>query len=441
MNQKINLSLILPIGLMLFSFFFGAGNFIFPPVLGQLAGDNLTPAIIGFCISGVGLPLMGIVAMAINRSDNPDNLASPVHPNFARALVVICALTIGPFFAIPRTAAVSFETGILAFVPAGYHDFGMIAYSLFFFLLTYHLSVNPSKIIDNIGKIMTPMLLICLAILIAFVLIDPLGPAQAAQGDYAEVPFFKGFQEGYNTMDLLAAMLFGAATVNAIESKGILDHKLLTKLCIYAGLIAASFLAVIYSSLAYTGATSVQAFGIITNGGQLLNNISVHYMGNFGKVILALIIFFACITTSIGLTTSISGYFNALLKERIQYQRYVLAISLFSFAVSNVGLNNIIKLSIPILCMLYPIVITLVLLNVCSGLFKRDARIFRPCLFFTTIFAIFDGLKAAGISTGFIHAALENYMPLYNIGFGWIIPCLFGIIIGFIWKLADSQKA
>lgn len=439
MDQKINLSLILPIGLMLFSFFFGAGNFIFPPVLGQAAGDNLLSATIGFCISGVGLPLLGIIAMAINRSDNPDNLASPVHPNFAKALVIICALTIGPFFAIPRTAAVSFDTGILAFVPAGYHDLGMIAYSLFFFLLTYYLSVNPSKIIDNIGKIMTPMLLICLAILIAFVLLDPLGPTQAAQGDYAAVPFFKGFQEGYNTMDLLAAMLFGAATVNAIESKGILDHKLLTRLCIYAGIIAATFLALIYSSLAYTGATSVQAFGIVSNGGQLLNQIAVHYMGNFGKVILALIIFFACITTSIGLTSSISGYFNALFNEKIQYQRYVLAISVFSFAVSNVGLSNIIKFSIPVLCMLYPIVIVLVLLNVCSGLFKRDPYIFRPCVLFTTIFAILDGLKAAGINTGFIHASLEAYMPLYNIGFGWVVPCIAGIVLGFIWK-ACAQK-
>lgn len=439
MEQKISLSLILPIGLMLFSFFFGAGNFIFPPILGQAAGDNLLSATIGFCISGVGLPLLGIIAMAINRSDNPDNLASPVHPNFAKALVIICALTIGPFFAIPRTAAVSFDTGILAFVPAGYHDLGMIAYSLFFFLLTYYLSVNPSKIIDNIGKIMTPMLLICLAILIAFVLLDPLGPTQAAQGDYAEVPFFKGFQEGYNTMDLLAAMLFGAATVNAIESKGILDHKLLTRLCIYAGIIAATFLALIYSSLAYTGATSVQAFGIVSNGGQLLNQIAVHYMGNFGKVILALIIFFACITTSIGLTSSISGYFNALFNEKIQYQRYVLAISVFSFAVSNVGLSNIIKFSIPVLCMLYPIVIVLVMLNVCSGLFKRDPYIFRPCVLFTTIFAILDGLKAAGINTGFIHASLEAYMPLYNIGFGWVVPCIAGIILGFIWK-ACAQK-
>lgn len=434
MNQKINMSLIIPIGLMLFSFFFGAGNFIFPPVLGQQAGENIALATLGFCISGVGLPLMGVIAMAINRSDNPDNLALPVHPLFAKALVIICALTIGPFFAIPRTAAVSFDTGILAFVPAGYHELGLAVYSFLFFLLTYYLAVNPSKIIDNIGKILTPLLLICLAILIICVFVSPLGSTQAAQGDYVSVPFFKGFQEGYNTMDLLAAMLFGAATVNAIESKGILDHKLLTRLCIYAGLIAAAFLAVIYSSLAYTGATSVQAFGIMSNGGQLLNLISVHYMGEFGKIILALIIFFACITTSIGLTSSISGYFNVLFKEKVQYQRYVLAITVFSFAVSNVGLNNIIKLSIPVLCMLYPIVIALVILNVGNKIFKRDSKIFRPCLFFTTVFAVLDGLKAAGIDIGFVNTFLQSTLPLYDIGFGWISPCLLGIIAGFFWK-------
>lgn len=438
-QQKIKMSLILPIGLMLFSFFFGAGNFIFPPVLGQQAGDYIALATLGFCLSGVGLPLMGIIAMAINRSDNPDNLALPVSSTYAKALVVICALTIGPFFAIPRTAAVSFDTGILAFVPSGYADIGLAVYSFLFFLLTYYLSVNPSKIIDNIGKILTPMLLICLAILITFVIINPLGSPQLPQGDYQTVPFFKGFQEGYNTMDLLAAMLFGAATINAIELKGILDHKLLTKLCIYAGLIAASCLAVIYASLAYAGATSVAAFGIMENGGQLLNLIAVHYMGDFGKIILALIIFFACITTSIGLTSSISGYFNALLKEKIQYQRYVLAITIFSFVVSNVGLSNIIKFAIPILCILYPIVITLVLLNVFSAVFKRDPKIFRPCLTLTTIAAVFDGLRAAGISTGFIHTWLTSYMPLYTIGFGWIFPCLAGIVLGFIWKMTSSK--
>lgn len=439
MEQKISLSLIIPIGLMLFSFFFGAGNFIFPPVLGQMAGDNLFIATLGFCISGVGLPLMGIVAMAINRSDNPDNLALPVHPNYAKALMIIFALTIGPFFAIPRTAAVSFDTGILAFIPAGYHEIGLAVYSLLFFALTYYLSINQSKIVDNIGKILTPLLLICLAILIAFVLADPIGDIQPPHGDYNEIPFFKGFQEGYNTMDLLASMLFGAATVSAIESKGILDHKLLTKLCVYAGFIAAGFLAIIYFALAYTGASSVETLGIMANGGQMLNLISVHYMGSFGKIILALIIFFACITTSIGLTSAISGYFNAVFKEKIQYQRYVLAITLFSFAVSNVGLSNIIKFAVPVLCMLYPIAITLVLLNVGSFIFKRDPKIFRPCLALTTFFAIFDGLKAAGINTGAINTLLEAYMPLYTIGFGWLAPCLAGIIIGFIWKSCSKN--
>lgn len=433
-NPKINLKLIIPIGLMLFSFFFGAGNLIFPPVLGQLSGEYAALAALGFCISGVGLPLTGIVAMAMNRSDNPDHMAEPVHPRYARILVVLCALTIGPFFAIPRTAAVSFDTGILAFVPAGYHDIGLAVYSAIFFLITYYLSVNPSKIVDSIGKFMAPALLLCLFSLIFFAVTDPMGSAQQPMNEYAAAPFFKGFLEGYNTMDLLATLLFGAATVNAITNMGITDQKQLTRLCIYSGFIAAGCLAFIYCSLAYIGVTSVEMFGIVASGGQLLNMIAVHYMGSFGKVMLALIIFFACITTSIGLTSSISSYFNLIFKNKAQYQRYVLAICLFSFAVSNIGLNNIIRLSIPVLCMLYPITIVLVLLNVASPLFHRDSKIFRPCIALTTIFAVFDGLRAAGIDTGFIHSFLAAYMPLYNIGFGWILPCLTGILIGAVQK-------
>ena len=312
MNNNMSLAKVLPIGLMLFSFFFGAGNLIFPPALGQLAGDNLPAAIFGFCFSGVGLPLMGILAMAILNSDDPNELASPMSPAFGKAITILCALTIGPFFAIPRTCAVSFDTGILLLLPPGYETTGLALYSVFFFGLTYFLSVNPSKIVDNIGKIMSPLLLLCLGILITCVIIDPMGSLQPANGVYKNVPFFKGFQEGYNTMDLLCTMLYGAATLKAIQSQGIKEQKQLTKMCIYAGIIAAICLALIYGALAYAGASSTAVFGIVSNGGQLLNMISVHYMGFPGQVVLALIIFFACITTSIGLTTSISSYFHEL---------------------------------------------------------------------------------------------------------------------------------
>lgn len=435
-----SLAKILPIGLMLFSFFFGAGNLIFPPVLGQMSGENLTVAAFGFCLSGVGFPLLGILAMAIIRSNNPDDMARPVSTLYARTISILCALTIGPFFAIPRTAAVSFDTGILPLLPDGSGTIGLAAYSLFFFGLSYFLSVNPSKIVDNIGKIMSPLLLICLGILIFFVITNPMGDLQPANSVYKTAPFFKGFQDGYNTMDLLCSMLYGAVIVKSIEATGIKDQKQLTNMCIYAGIIAAICLALIYGALAYAGAVSTAAFGIVSNGGQLLNMISVHYMGFPGQMVLALIIFFACITTSIGLTTSISGYFHELSGGQLQYQRLCLYISLFSLVVSNFGLNNIIKFSIPVICMLYPIVIAIVLLNVGHGFLKGDKVIFRVCLTLTTIFAIFDGLRAGGFHLQALDALLVEYLPLFDIGFGWVLPCFGGMLLGYLYRLIFTSK-
>ena len=440
MNNNMSLAKVLPIGLMLFSFFFGAGNLIFPPALGQLAGDNLPAAIFGFCFSGVGLPLMGILAMAILNSDDPNELASPMSPAFGKAITILCALTIGPFFAIPRTCAVSFDTGILLLLPPGYETMGLAFYSVFFFGLTYFLSVNPSKIVDNIGKIMSPLLLLCLGILITCVIIDPMGSLQPANGVYKNVPFFKGFQEGYNTMDLLCTMLYGAATLKAIQSQGITEQKQLTKMCIYAGIIAAICLALIYGALAYAGASSTAVFGIVSNGGQLLNMISVHYMGFPGQVVLALIIFFACITTSIGLTTSISSYFHELSGKQVLYQRFCLYICLFSLVVANFGLNNIIKFSIPVICMLYPIVIAIVILNVGQSIFKRDKAIFRICLTLTTIFAIFDGLRAGGFDLRALDSFLTQYLPFFDVGFGWLLPCFGGIVLGFVYRMVFPNK-
>ena len=439
MNKDNFFKLILPISLMLFSFFFGAGNFIFPPILGQHAGDNMLPAIIGFCISGVGLPLSGIVAMALTRSDNPEAAASPVHPNYAKAILFITYLTIGPLFAIPRTAAVSFDTGILAFIPAGYETIALAVYSAIFFIFTYYLSINPHKLLEHVGKILTPLLLISLGILIFFVITEPMGAIHPPVGDYKTIPFFKGFQEGYNTMDLLASLLFGAATINTIKDRGIFDYNILTRLCIISGIIAIAILASIYGALTYMGATSVALFGVMQNGGQLLNNITHYYMADGGKIVLAAIIFFACLTTSIGVTTAVSGYFNSLFKERIQYQRFVIGICFFSCLFANFGLTNIIHLSIPILCILYPITIVIVLLNLGNCIFHRDPKIFRPCMALTTIFAIFDGMRTAGLSNAAVDAVLATYVPLYTIGFGWITPCLVGIAIGMIWKALSKN--
>ena len=433
-NDKLKPSLIIPIGLMLFSFFFGAGNLIFPPVLGQMAGENIGWGMLGFCLSGVGFPLLGVLAVAMKKSDNPDAIAMPMHPLYARAVTVLCALAIGPLFAIPRTAAVSFDTGVSALLPAAFDGFGLPLYSVFFFILTYFFSINPSKIIGSIGNFLSPMLLICLGVLVVCVLVNPTGSLQMPNPEFTTTPFFRGFQEGYNTMDLLAAILFGSITIKAIEAQGITDKAVLTKLCSYAGLIAAFFLAIIYVALAYTGALSINVFGIIPNGATLLSKICTYYMGFGGQIVLALIIFFACLTTSIGLTTAISGYFAELSNNRIQYERLVLFISAFSLFVANFGLENIINFSIPVICMLYPIIIALVILNIGHVIIQDDSLTFRLCLTLTTIFAIFDGLRVANIRFMALDNFLAQNLPLFDIGFGWVVPCFGGIVLGLLCK-------
>ena len=266
MKQKLTFMEILPIGLMLFASFFGAGNLIFPPALGQSAGVNFISAAAGFCTTGVGIPLLGIIAIGLLRASNPEALALPVHPKFAKLLIVVTVLTIGPFFAIPRTAAVSFDVGILPFISAENYDLGLVLYSLFFFVVTYFLSVNPSKIVDWVGKVLTPLLLISIAILVVQVFMSPMGAPQQAGGYYATMPYLKGFQEGYYTMDLLATMLFGTVVIDSIKVRGISEGSVLTKTCIMAGIIAAVLLAAIYFSLTYTGATSVEILGVSDNG-------------------------------------------------------------------------------------------------------------------------------------------------------------------------------
>lgn len=433
MKQKLTFMEILPIGLMLFASFFGAGNLIFPPALGQSAGVNFLPAAAGFCTTGVGIPLLGIIAIGLLRASNPEALALPVHPKFAKALIVVTVLTIGPFFAIPRTGAVSFDVGILPFISAENYDLGLALYSLFFFVVTYFLSVNPSKIVDWVGKILTPLLLISIAILVVQVFMHPMGEPQQAGGYYASMPYLKGFQEGYYTMDLLATMLFGTVVIDSIKVRGISEGSVLTRTCIMAGIIAAVLLAAIYFSLTYTGATSVAVFGVSDNGAIALSSIANYYMGTAGNVVLCLMIFFACLTTSIGLTVSAGSYLEQVLKYKMQYQRIAAIICIFSFAVSNVGLTKIISLSVPVLCLLYPIVIVLVMM---AFMPVKRACVYRSTLAFTIVFAIIDGLNAAGVPMKTTEALFKDVIPFYSAGFGWFVPSIVGLVLGILYSVA-----
>lgn len=435
-SEKMTLGKVFPLGLMLFSFFFGAGNLIFPPILGQMAGDNIVAATLGFCFSGVGLPVLGVLALAVNHYIHSDEPGLPAGKWFARVVVVLCALSIGPFFAIPRTCATSFSVGIMPMLDASTETWGLLAYSIFYFVLTVWMVMKPSRIIDVCGKMMAPLLLVCLIILIVAVVVNPMGPIGEVTKDYVAAPFVKGMFEGYNTMDALCSLLFGAAVIAAIEDEGITSPKEMAKSTIFAGLVAGAALAVIYAALSYVGAQSVTKLGMVANGGQLVQMITTSYFGSYGTVIVALIFFLACITTSVGLVTSISSYFQSISDGKLEYKKTVIAIAVFSTVVANFGLTNIIKYSIPMLVMLYPIIIVLILLNIFPGVFRRDPFLFKASLWLTAIAAINDGLCCAGVK---VFEGCFSWLPYYSLGLGWMVPALVGIVLGFA-KMAVCRK-
>ena len=427
------------IGLMMFSIFFGAGNLIFPPALGQAAGEALTPAIIGFLITGVGLPLMGVVAIAVKGGDYPRFISEHVHPMFAIGLLGVLYLAIGPLFAIPRTGAVSFEIGISPLLSAENMAVGQFVYTAFFFGLTYFLSLNPSKLISRIGKFLTPILLLFLVVLFVSAYAMPLSDVMEATGIYAESPLLQGFQDGYLTMDLLASLAVGAIVVNAVKAEGIEDYHAIGRICIAGGLIAVFLMSLVYVSLGYLGATSRGVMGLSANGGIILAQAAHIFFGPLGNALLAVIIGLACLTTSIGMSTACCGFFAERVSGRISYRNLILMSTIFSFAASNIGLTGLIKISVPFLIALYPVVIVLVVLTLLSEVVPFSNEVYRYSLGFTLAFSIFDGLNAANLQIAVINNLFMQYIPLYSLNLGWMCPAMLGALLGLIVTLIKGS--
>src|SRR5690625_6448996 len=224
LKTKLSFSSHVAIGVMLFALFFGAGNLIFPAELGQASGTNLLPAIIGFLITGTGLPLLGVLAIAYSGSENLQDLASRVNPVYAIFFTSLLYLTIGPFFAAPRTATVAYDVGFLSFIGEVFHQVGLFIFSLIFFAITLLISLKPAKLVDNVGKILAPGIVILLVILLAMVVVKPMGSIEAPLEAYASGSFVTGFLEGYNTMDALASLVFAMIVIQAIRSMRSEEH-------------------------------------------------------------------------------------------------------------------------------------------------------------------------------------------------------------------------
>ena len=328
---------ILTVGFMMFSIFFGAGNLIFPPALGQAAGDHVLTAMIGFLVTGVGLPLLGITAIALQGGKYIEFIRKMTYPWMATMLLVILYLTIGPLFAMPRTGAVSFEIGIRPFLSADNMTLGQAVYTAIFYAASYYLALNPNKLIDRVGKMLTPVLLVFLVILFAKAFVTPLGDILDATGAYIETPFVQGFQDGYQTMDLLASLAIGTLVVNAIRMRGVTSNRAISQVCLIAGLISVVLMSMVYGSLSYIGATSASVLGHSENGGQLLAAAISIFFGPAGNLLVAVIISLACLTTCCGITSGTAWFFNKLFKNKISYERLLLFSILFSFVASNVA--------------------------------------------------------------------------------------------------------
>lgn len=430
MSNKVPFSFIVVIGLMLFALFFGAGNLIFPPMLGQSAGMNIWSANAGFLITGVGLPLIGVLAFGFSGKDDLQSLANRVHPVFGIVFTTVLYLAIGPLFAMPRTGNVSFEIGIKPFLSENSGPVPLLIFTIIFFSITCLFSLNPAKIVEIVGKILTPIKLTFIGILVVVAIIHPIGDFQEPVKSYTTQPFFNGFREGYLTMDTLASFVFGIIIINAIKEKGAKTKKQILIVCGKAAGIAAFTLAVIYSALAYMGASSVEKLGRLDNGATILAKVSEYYFGTYGGILLGLLITVACLTTSIGLVTACSAFFHKLF-PKVSYKTIAISLSIFSAIVANIGLTQLIAISVPVLTAIYPLAIVLIFLTFFHSLFKGKAAVYQGSLLLTFIISLFDGLNEAGIHLSSINHFFHAILPMYEIGLGWIIPAIVGGIIGY----------
>ena len=425
---------VLLVSFMLFSLFFGAGNLIFPPFLGQNAG-NLTPqAILFFCITAVALPVLGVIV--VSKFDGLENLANLVHPKFAFIYTILIYLSIGPGLGIPRAASLPFEMAVAPYLPAEVNrTLFLVAFSAVFFCIAAWLASTPNKLVDRIGKFLTPSLLCLIIFVFINFLFNGTKNLAQAQSAYMENPFVKGFLEGYLTMDTIAALNFGFVISSTLQNLGITDKKKTVSYTILTGIIAGMILAGVYFMLSYMGMCSSGVFEIQENGAWTLRCIVHDLFGEFGAIVLAAIFTLACLTTCVGLITSISQYFSTLTKK-ITYQHWVFIISIFSFMICNQGLNVLLSVSVPLLDAIYPISIVLIVLGLSHTLIKDNPYIYPITIFSVLVISVIYALENAGITFGI--CSLFHNLPLYSLGLGWVVIACIAILVSIVLNKVKS---
>ena len=420
------------IGLLIFGFFFGAGNLIFPPSLGFLSGEHFWPSILGFILSGVGIAVLALIVGALNPKGYTYELEQRVSPWFATIFLVLLYLTIGPFFAIPRTASVAYEVAFGNVVPMDWNVWGRLIFTAFYFACAIAIAFNPSKILNRIGKIMTPIFVGCIILLVVLGLMKyGHQPAGKALEGYAANAFGTGFLEGYNTLDALASVAFSGVIVQSMRQLGFSSKKEYTRIVWMVGLVVGLLFSTLYLGLSALGNHFVIPAEVVSNadrhnGVYVLTQATHELFGSFGQAFLAIMVVMTCFTTTVGLIVSLSEYFEERFSW-ISYRSCAITFTLLGFLVANMGLNNIIQYSVPVLQILYPITIVFVLILLINKVLPMAKLGQQLTIGFVTILSILTSL--AGLTGWTSLNDLVGIFQLSDLSMNWLLPSVVGILL------------
>lgn len=425
------------IGFTLFAMFFGAGNLIFPPNLGLDSGHFFWPAILAFVLTGIGLPLLGVVVGAFDKQGYIGAL-NRISPKFSLVFLVIIYLTIGPLFAIPRTASTSFEMTVTPIAHTN-SSMALFIFTVIYFLVVLYLCINPSKMVDRIGSLLTPLLLITILAMIVKGFVD-FGSNNPGAGNtelYHSTlsSFSQGFTQGYLTMDAIASIAFSLIVVNAVKETGITQSNQIFKQTVIAGLIAAVALVFIYISLGYIGNHMNVSQGklneLVSNnqniGAYLLTTVASVGYGIFGKYLLGIIVALACLTTASGLIVAVAGYFNRIF-PKISYKMYVIIFTVVSFILANQGLNSVISMSVPVLSIVYPVAITIIFLILIARFVPTKPIAQQIPIFVVAIVSILSVIS----TQGWLKMSFIDNLPLKEYSLEWFPIAVISTIIAYI---------
>ena len=409
---------ILLTGFALFAMLFGAGNLIFPPMLGYETSSSWILTMLAFIITGVGFPFLGILSVSIAGNGIKD-FANRVSPTFSTIFAILSILAIGPMLAIPRTGATAYE---ITFLYNGMESpIYKYIYLICYFGIVILFSLRANKVIERVGKILTPILLILLfLIIVKGIFFTNL----AVKPDIYPHAFKRGFLEGYQTMDTIASIAYAGIILKAIKSGRNLTHKQEFSFLIKSGLVAIISLALIYGGFALVGA-KMHSVLATDDKIELLVKTTSYLLGNYGIFVLAICVAGACLTTAIGLVATVGEFFSSI--TSFKYKNIVIFTVIISFLLSILGVESIINISIPILVFIYPVMISLILLNL-FGKFVKNDYVYKGVVLFTGIIGLIESLEALGIKNYYTKSVLE-ILPFSDYGLTWLFPGIIGYIL------------